>query len=135
MRVKQKIQFLLFLFTASLFAQPQKTIKNSFLDITDVSISKLKLAESDKASLDDYHYQQEVFSKENELKKKLSSKRIKAKNLNGNWRLYDNNTKTMTIFGSAGALFAAGASSRSSSSGVRMCSARRRKKLPFAGAG
>ena len=91
--MKRKIFILIIVswFIAILYAENpvEKTIKNDFINISDISIKRLRAAEKDDSSIEDFYYQQKIWKAENKLKESMESQRIKSVSINGNWNLYD----------------------------------------------
>ena len=85
-------QLIVFMYLTSLYAQTNilKKFKNDFELINSISINRLKSAQKDDATMEDYNYQQSIWEQEALLKLKIDDKKIKANELSGTWELYNN---------------------------------------------
>lgn len=66
---------------------------NTIVPFSDISVERLWAAQKDDSSLEDFHYQQDIWKRESEYEKTLSNNISQDKTLLGNWYLTDQKNK------------------------------------------
>ena len=70
-----------------------KEIPNTIVPFNNISIERLLLANRDDSSIEDFHYQQEIWKQENEYFDSLSTTIKDQDSIVGDWYLYDSNNR------------------------------------------